>query len=197
MSSLGVGFKLGVAGMGTGTLQFQSNGKSYPGRIESRRGVYLAVPLQVGGEGFGWTFEPYYSRASVGTTTLDASGRPNGSVDSDLSAYGLYTGPSVNIHVLRTLYLGIGAGLKAAYVSSKGFNYGVDTYGRVPVSATYYVSNQVALVAELGLGYGISAYVSDKRTVVDPVTKRSSKVDSNALYGKSLTWDCTIGVRLP
>jgi len=197
MSSLGIGFKLGVAGMGTGTLQFQSKGKSYPGRIESRRGVYLAVPLQVGGQGLGWMFEPYYSRASVGTLTLDASGRPNGSVDSNTSAYGLYTGPTVNVHVVRSLYVGIGAGVKTAYVSSSGFNYGFDVYGRVPVSATYYLTDQVALVAELGLGYGLSAYFSDKRTVVDPVTKRSAKVDSNALYGKSFTWDCTIGVRLP
>jgi hypothetical protein len=197
MSSLGIGFKLGVAGMGTGTLEFQRNGKSYPGRIESRRGVYLSVPLQVGGEGFGWMFEPYYSRASVGTLTLDASGRPTGSVDSDTAAYGLYTGPTVHFHVVRSLYVGVGAGVKTAYVSSSGFNNGVDLYGRVPVSATYYLTDQVALVAELGLGYGLSAYFSDPRTVVDPVTKRSAKVDSNALYGKSLTWDCTIGVRLP
>jgi hypothetical protein len=197
MSSLGIGFKLGVAGMGTGTLQFQRNGKSYPGRIESRRGMYLSVPLQVGGEGFGWMFEPYYSRASVGTLTFDTSGRPTGSVDSNTAAYGLYTGPTVTFHVVRSLYVGVGAGVKTAYVSSSGFNYGIDLYGRVPVSATYYLTDQVALVAELGLGYGLSAYFSDTRTVVDPVTKRSAKVDSNALYGKSLTWDCTIGVRLP
>jgi hypothetical protein len=133
----------------------------------------------------------------VGTTTRDASGRPNGSVDNNTAAYGVYTGPTVNLHVVRSLYLGFGAGLKAAYVSSDGFSYGVDAYARVPVSATYYVANQVALVAEMGLGYGVSAYVSEPRTVVDPVTKRPVKVDSNALYGKSLTWDCTIGVRLP
>jgi hypothetical protein len=196
MNSLGIGFKLGMAGMGEGKLQFQSNGKSYPGRIDSRRGLYLSLPLQVGGDGFGWMFEPYYSRATVGTTTTDTGGQPNGTADVSLAAYGLYTGPTVNIHVAQPLYLGIGAGIKAAYVSSNGFDYGVDAYGRVPVSATYYLSNQVALVAEMGLGYGVSAYVSKPNVVLSP-TGKVSKVENDAQFGKSLAWDCSVGVRLP
>lgn len=196
MNSLGIGFKLGMAGMGEGKLQFQSNGKAYPGRVESRRGLTLSVPLQVGGDGFGWMFEPYYSRASVGTTTTDASGQPSGSTDVNLAAYGMYTGPTVNIHVMQPLYLGIGAGIKAAYVASNYFDYGVDAYGRVPLSATYYLANQVALVAELGLGYGVSAYVSKPNVVVTP-TGKISKVENDAQFGKSLSWDCSIGVRLP
>jgi hypothetical protein len=196
MNSVGIGFKMGMAGMGEGKLQFQSNGKSYPGRVDSRRGLTLSVPLQVGGDGFGWMFEPYYSRASVGTTTTDATGQPSGSTDVNLAAYGMYTGPTVNIHVMQPLYLGIGAGIKAAYVASNFFDYGIDAYGRVPVSATYYLANQVALVAELGLGYGVSAYVSQPNIVVTP-TGKISKVENDAQFGKSLSWDCSVGVRLP
>ena len=197
MSSLGIGFKLGMAGMGEGTLEYQVKGKPVPGQIGSRRGLYLSVPLHLGGDGFGWMIEPYYGRATVSAVTIDHAGQTTATADVNLAAYGIYTGPTVTFQVTQPLYLGIGAGLKAAYVASNFFDYGFDVYGRVPVSATYYLASQVALVAELGLGFGASAYVSQPNETRSPITGKITKVENDAQVGKALTWDCSVGVRLP
>jgi hypothetical protein len=196
MNSAGIGVKVGMAGMSAGEQQLRIEGKNVESRIEARRGVYVALPISLGGDGFGWSFEPYFARASVERTTRDALGAATGSTEASLTSYGLYTGPMFNVHVVQPLYLGVGVGLKAAYVHSPSFEYALDAYARVPLSATYYLSNKLALVAELGLGYGLSAYV-DKPTKVIGANGKVSAVESEAQVGKGLTWDCSIGVRLP
>jgi len=196
MAGIGVGFKLGMAGMSEGSFDVKAGGKTYPGRVDARRGLHLALPIELGGNGFGWSFEPYLSKASVTRTVTDVSGQPSGEEEANLMAYGMYTGPAVHIHVMQPLYLGVGVGIKGAYVSSNDFRYGFDAYGRVPLSATYYVLNDLALVAEVGVGYGVSAYVNKPVPVVN-VQGRTVDVESDAQFGKSFAWDCSIGVRLP
>jgi hypothetical protein len=196
MAVIGVGFKIGAAGMGEGKFDIESNGQTYPGRVDSRRGLHLALPIALGGEGFGWTLEPYLSKASVMRTFTDLSGQPSGEEEASLTAYGVYTGPAVQLQVVQPLYLGVGIGLKGAYVASDDFRYGFDAYARVPVSATYYVLDDVALMVEVGLGYGVSAYVNKPVPVVD-AQGRLTNVESDAQFGKAFAWDCSIGVRLP
>lgn len=196
MGVAGVGLKVGLAGMGEGKLSINQNGDTYTSRIDARRGLQLSLPLDVGGDGFGWRFEPYISFASVGVSRSSSAGaQPTES--ANLTAYGMYSGPTVNIHAMQPLYIGIGAGLKAAYVRSNAFDLALDAYVRAPVSATYYMSNKVALVAELGFGYGASVYFNKPVAVVDPVTRVVSNQNSDPQAGKAYLWDCSIGVRLP
>ncbi len=197
MGTVSIGVKVGMAGSGAGSLTLGSGGQSYTGRIDGRRGLHVAMPLQFGGSGFGFTLEPYLSKSSVGHALKDNQGVEVGAEDADLTAYGLYMGPTVNIQVARPLYLGIGVGLKGAYVMSKAFDLALDAYARAPISATYYVSNQFALVAELGLGYGVSMFADKPRVMFDARTASVRNVKDDPQFGKAFTWDCTLGVRLP
>lgn len=197
MAFAGVGLKLGMAGMSAGQLKLSRSGKSYTGNIDSRRGLHLAVPINLGGDGFGWTLEPYLTRTTISRTVVDATGNLSNGADTNLTAYGLYTGPAINLHVAAPLYLGFGAGLKAAYVSSPDFKLALDAYGRIPLNATYYLSNQLALVAETGFGYGVSAYTNKAQTTTNPSTGKVTRVKNDSQLGRAFAWDCSIGVRLP
>lgn len=197
MAFAGIGVKLGMAGMSSGQLKVSRSGKSYTGNIDSRRGLHLAIPISLGGDGFGWTIEPYLTRSTVSSATVDAKGTVTAGADANLTAYGVYTGPSINLHIAAPLYLGFGAGLKAAYVSSPDFKLALDAYGRIPLNATYYLSNQLALVAETGFGYGVSAYTNKAQTVVSPTTGKVVNVKDDSQFGRAFAWDCSIGVRLP
>lgn len=196
MGVAGVGVKVGVAGMGEGKLSITRDGETYSSRVEARRGLQVSLPIDVGGDGFGWRFEPYLSFANVSVARTTSAGVQPGE-QANLTAYGMYTGPTINIHAMQPLYIGIGAGLKAAYVSSNAFDLAVDAYLRAPVTATYYMTNSVALVAELGFGYGASVYFNKPEVVVDPVTRIASNENQDPQAGRAFLWDCTIGVRLP
>lgn len=197
MNVIGIGLKLGMAGTGAGSLGTSSDGRGLEGEVDARRGLHLAIPLSVGGNGFGWTLEPYMSRSSIGRTTRDLMGAVTGREPVDLTAYGVYTGPVVQIHVANPLYVGVGLGVKGAYVANDGFDYAFDAYARVPLSVTYYVIDQLAVVAEFGLGYGISIFADQPRIRIDPVTNRPRTVPTSPQVGKSFAWDWSIGVRLP
>ena len=212
MGGASIGLNVGMAGSTVGEYTLKVDGVTVPGRIDSRQGLYVALPIHVGGDGFGWTFSPFMSRSSIGRDLKDAGGYVVGSQDTSLSAYGLYTGPVVNFHVAQPLYLGIGAGIKLAYVANDAFKYAGDAYGRVPLSATYYLTDQLALVAETGFGYGVSAFV-DSGTVDGPDVvgvnggvSGPADIDSSAdfrttdedpKFGKAFAWDFSVGVRLP
>lgn len=196
MGVAGIGVKVGMAGMGDGKLSIHQGGDTYTSHVDARRGLQLSLPIDVGGDGFGWRFEPYLSFASVNVSRTSSAGvQPTQS--ANLTAYGMYTGPTVNLHVTQPLYLGFGAGLKAAYVSTNAFDLAVDAYVRAPISATYYVNNTLALVAEMGFGYGASVYFNKPTAVVDPVTRVVSNKNEDPQAGTAFLWDCSIGVRLP
>lgn len=196
MSFVGIGVKLGMAGMGAGQLQVSRSGKNMTGNIDSRRGLHLAIPLSLGGDGFGWTIEPYLTRTTITSSTSDAKGNVTTGGDVNLSAYGLYTGPAMNFHVAAPLYLGLGAGLKAAYVSSTEFKLALDAYGRIPLNATYYLRNKMALVAETGFGYGLSVYTGTRQNVTSPTSGKVVNAKDDSQFGRAFAWDCSIGVRL-
>lgn len=198
MAVIGIGLKLGMAGTSAGSLASSSDGLSVDDEVDARRGLHLAIPLSVGGSGFGWTLEPYMSRSSIGRSTRDPTGVITGRREQvELRAYGVYTGPVVQIHVANPVYVGIGLGVKGAYVANDGFDYAFDAYARVPLSVTYYVIDQLALVAELGLGYGISIFADQPRIRIDPLTNKPRTVPSDPQLGKSFAWDFSIGIRLP
>jgi hypothetical protein len=193
MSWAGIGVKVGAAGMSGGKLTVMGQ----ESRTDSRMGVHVAVPINLGGDGFGWTFEPYFSQSSVAHELKDGSGNAVGAENVNLNALGMYTGPTINIHVMDPLYVGFGVGIKGAYVLNGSFEYAADLYGRVPVHATYYLSRTFALVAEVGFGYGMSAFADKPRVVVDSDTRRAQNVKDDPQFGLAYTWDATIGIRLP
>jgi hypothetical protein len=192
MGWAGIGLKVGVAGVSAGKLTVMGQ----EGRIDGRTGVHVALPINLGGDGFGWTLEPFFGQSSVGHAVKDNAGNVVGAESVSLQAVGLYTGPTVNFHVLDPLYVGFGIGLKGAYLLNSSFEYAADVYGRVPVHATYYVSRKFALVAEVAFGYGASAYVDKPRVVVDSA-RNAHNVKDDPQFGLAYTWDATIGVRLP
>jgi len=198
MAILGIGVKLGVAGTARSKLTVTGDTRSLQSRIDPRRGFHASVPLQFGASGFGWTLEPYVSRSSISHALRNESGvLTGGSEQVDLTAWGIYTGPVVNIHVVRPLYLSLGLGVRGAYIANDGFDYAFDAYMRAPIGATYYVTDQLALVVELGLGYGLSIFADHPRVRIDPLTNRLRSVPEEPQVGKAFAWDCTLGVRLP
>jgi hypothetical protein len=193
MGWAGIGVKVGVAGMTTGKLTVMGQ----QGRTEGRMGVHVALPITLGGDGFGWNFEPYFMQSSIAHETKDTQGTVTGSENVGLTALGMYTGPIFNIHAMDPLYIGFGLGIKGAYLMNKGFDYAADLYGRVPVHATYYFNRTIAMTADVGFGYGVSAFADKPRVMIDPVSRSLKNVKDDPLFGLAYTWDATIGVRLP
>jgi len=193
MGWAGVGVKVGVAGVSAGKLTVMGR----EARTEGRMGLHVALPINLGGDGFGWTFEPFFGQASVGRAVKDNAGNVVGDQSVSLQALGIYTGPTFNFHAMDPLYVGFGLGIKGAYLLNNSFEYAADVYGRVPVHATYYLSPKLALVAEVGFGYGASAYVDKPHVVVDNATRAGRNVKDDPQVGLAYTWDATIGVRLP
>ena len=206
MGGTSIGVNVGMAGMGAGKYTLKLDDMSMAGHVSARSGVYVSMPIHVGGEGFGWTFAPFLARSSVDRTTKDSNGNVTGSEDVPLSAYGMYTGPAYNIHITRPVYLGVGLGIKTAYISNPAFKYAADAYARMPLTATWYVRDQFALVAETGFGYGVSAFI-DKPNVVganDAAVKSGNvgfsdikNTNDDPQFGKAFAWDFAVGIRLP
>ncbi len=184
MGWIGIGPKIGVAGNGQG--EFKSG--SVTTKIDSRVGFQLSLPINLGGDGFGWMIEPYLNLASV--DSVDATGKKD---SVGVTTYGAYTGPTINIHITNPLYVGVGAGLKVGYSSSDAFDLGADIFGRVPVTATYYLMDDVAAVVELGMGYGVTGFAAVPS--VNPAT--GEKKDADLKFGTALTWDLSAGARWP
>ena len=62
--------------------------------------------------------------------------------------------PRLRLISQRSVYPHIGVGLQAGYMSADIITYGLDLYGRVPLGITFYPVKNLALVAELGIGWG-------------------------------------------
>ncbi len=148
-------------------------------KVQGRVGLQLSVPINLGGDGFGFLFEPYINVAKAA------------------KAYGGYLGPTFNIHVADPLYLGFGFGLKGAWVIADGWDYAADLYARVPIHATFYMINDIALVADLGFAFGGSGYISKPVSYTIPVSMEKRKSLPQMTFGAGLNIDAAIGVRFP
>ncbi|HEX5659641.1 MAG TPA: hypothetical protein VFX59_20735, partial [Polyangiales bacterium] len=145
----------------------------------SRRGYYLAIPIQLGGTGVGFRIEPTVSWGGAFTS------------------WGGYAGPTFEFHLADPFYLGFGFGLKSAYVQPDDWRYAVDIFGRIPVWATLYLSEGLALVGEFAFGAGASGYVSKLRDVYNPVDMTVLGHRRDITFGWARTWDLSIGLRFP
>jgi hypothetical protein len=193
MAWAGIGLKAGMAGMGSAETTI--NGYSNP--VESRLGMQLSLPINLGGDGLGFMIEPLMTTASISKATKDPTGTVTGAEDVSLLGLGAYIGPTFNFHVIDPLYIGFGFGLKGAYLMQDGFDLAADLYGRVPVTGTYYLTKTVGLIAEVGFGYGASVFVDKPQPMLDPITQTVKNVSDDPVFGQTFMWDASLGVRLP
>jgi hypothetical protein len=182
MSWFGIGLKLGAGGNGEG--EFEITGPTGPitGKVASRAGFQLDMPINMGGDGFGWVIDPYLNFSSVDVATGAATTKSYG-----ITTFGAYTGPTINFHVIDPLYVGFGFGPKIGYAVSDAFDYGADIMGRVPLTATYYLKDDVGLIGELGMGYGVTGTAT--------VVALGGEPELN--FGSVMTWDVAVGARWP
>ena len=149
-------------------------------RTSSRFGVQLSLPVQLGGAGVGFRIEPMFN------------------FSSSARSYGVYVGPTFSYRVIDPLYLGFGLGLKAAWVDADAWKYGGDFQGRIPLTVTYYVVQDVAMVLEFAYGGGVSVFANESRVVSNPLTGlRLSSKTPEATFGIGRSWDLSVGVRFP
>lgn len=197
MAWLGIGIKAGMASNGKGEIDnptFIDALPAGPGNqkkltIDSRTGFHLAVPVNLGGDGIGLLLEPSITFASI----EGASSTTGKKKDYGVTIVSGYLGPNLNLHLLDPLYLGVGAGLKVGYASSDIYEFGMDLFGRVPITATYYLVEDLALVLEFAFGYGVTGYAA--KQFADPVTTKVVKPDLE--FAPVNTWDLTVGLRFP
>jgi hypothetical protein len=193
MNGIGIGLRLGVAGTGAGSATIQG----YEGRTEKRRGLHLAVPIFMGGDGFGFVIEPMLQRSEAPRSVKDAQGNVIGTEEVRLKGLGFYLGPQVHIRAGERGYVGIGLGPKFLYLSNDAFEYAFDLYGRVPLSGTWYVNRHVALMGELGLGWGFSGFADRPQAVVDVEGRTVRTTTDDPQFGSAFAWDLSFGVRVP
>lgn len=207
MNWLGLTFKFGYAAVAAGTLNNPTYNKALAAyaamlppdalamaglagggactpidqkcRTAARSGFQFSLALHIGGGGLGFDVEPYLTKGG------------------NAFAAGMYFGPRVQLHLARALYLGIGLGARAAYVALDGWKNGGDIFGRIPLQLTYYVTRNVALVAEGAFGGGISLFVSEPVTITDPRNGKTLASTPKIAVGAARGWDITLGLRFP
>lgn len=212
MHWVGIGVKVGMAGTAASKMSLKAQGESLESSLNKRSGLLVSMPLNLGGDGAGWVFEPMLQ-------TSDVNRAIPGQTDGEIAGYekvsmlgvGGYMGPTFNFQVTDPLYLGFGFGLKGLYQMSNAFQYAGDVQARVPITGTYYVSKQLALVLETGFGYGASLYANkpqqrelDQDQVAADIQSGQSQdfsaadfVKFDPLFGTAFVWDASFGVRLP
>jgi hypothetical protein len=150
-------------------------------KLDARAGMRVAVLLAIGGDGMGWDIEPYMW------------------ITGQRRAFGAYTGPKLDLHLARPLYLGIGAGLAVARLQADHYDYGVDIMGRIPVRLTWYAGDNFGFILEFAFGAGATGYAAKPTKVTpDPMMPDKQVTTTPSLaFGTGRTWDATFGVRFP
>ncbi len=148
-------------------------------KLDGRYGLRLALAINLGGDGFGWDIEPYLALSSMA------------------KAYGIYTGPKFDIHILDSLYVGFGLGLKGAWLVTDDWDFGADLYARLPLRATWYAVDNLALVFEFAFSVGASGYISQAETVTNPITGSEFRTSPEMNFGAGKAWDASVGFRFP
>jgi hypothetical protein len=196
MGWFGIGIKvgLGVAGRSQAAfvtplvIQGVAVATTVQTSIERRSGGQLSVPINFGGNGFGWVLEPYLNMHTITFRPLTLTALGSSVSEGNALALGVYTGPTITFQVARPFYLGLGFGLKAAHIRAEHLKQGVDLGGRVPLTATIYPAQNFGIVAEVGLGYTATGYM--KKAAPGERT-------TGIAFGSAFAWDFSAGVRWP
>lgn len=156
----------------------------------SRRLPTLNFQLYLGdGFGFAWDFEGYLA------------------FDHGLASGGGYFGPAFRFHIKR-MYFSVGIGPRVGVLRDSTLAAGVDLYGRVPITLTYYLANKLALVFQIGFGWGGTGIKERQPTLaLDSVPPElrpqvQQSVDEwfssvGYSWGRTATFDLSGGFRFP
>jgi hypothetical protein len=184
MNWIGVGLKGGFLYYGDATFNGTVYEYGYPvvknTGIPARAGFVLSLPVNLGGAGFGWAFDPYLGFGQVGS-------------------YGIYTGPTITLHLSDMTYLGFGFGVRFGAITVDFWgtrtDVGLDVYGRVPLVLTYYVADSMGLLVDVGFGFGGSGYrpYYTQQQLAPGVTAPQLQTQ----FGVTYQIDASAGVRFP
>ena len=178
----GIGVKIGYQYFGDASFDSGEDAAStVVGGIPARKNTTVALTIDLGGDGFGVQLSPFY-----------ASGELR---DEKLSTVGLFAGGMYRPHFGK-VYPHVGVGLQAGFMSADIIDVGLDFYARIPVGFTYYPLKNLGLVAELGLGYGVTGvqYPTQSFDVGDGSISVSSP---DLEFGTTFLYDLSIGLRFP
>ncbi len=184
MNWIGVGLKAGFLYFGDATFNYVTYVNGRPAVVNkgvpARGGFVLSLPINLGSSGFGWVFDPYLGLGAVGS-------------------YGIYTGPTITLHLSDMTYLGFGLGARAGIITQDFWgtrtDVGMDIYGRIPVVLTYYAADSLGLVLEVGLGLGATGY----RPVATQQQLAPGEIPPplETKFGVTFQIDASAGVRFP
>jgi len=154
-------------------------------RVQPSRGApTVGLELFLGnGLGFAWDSEVYL-------------------MFDDSLVIGGFMGPAFRFHIKR-LYVSLGAGLRVGYLTDDSLDAGLDLYGRIPISLTYYVSDGLGLMFEFGFGWGGTGVKFKEAPVVPGLSPEQQAQfdalasDFNFQFAKTGTFDGAIGLRFP
>ena len=116
-------------------------------KTPARHSFNLQLDLDFGGEGTGFDIAPYFSYEDVESDDY---------FDYDpLMAVGLYFGFAYRFSI-GSWYPYLGFGTRIGYMFGDWIDHGAEIYGRIPLGVTYYILEDLGILLELGLGYGIT-----------------------------------------
>jgi hypothetical protein len=154
------------------------------GGIPERDNTTLTFTLDLGGDGLGLQLAPYYAKGEIR--------------DTDLTTVGVFVGGMLRPH-FGSVYPHVGVGLQAGYMSADIITYGLDLYARVPLGVTFYPVSNLALVAELGLGWGMTGvqYPTQELEVDTGQGISVTATSPDLEFGTTTLYDLSIGLRFP
>lgn len=113
-------------------------------KTDDRHSFNLQLDLDFGGVGAGFDLAPYFAYEE---------GEESGT--EGIKALGLYAGFAYRME-FGNWYPYVGFGAKIGYGFADGVDHLAEIYGRVPIGCTYYLLDDLGVLLELGLGYGVT-----------------------------------------
>ncbi len=166
--------------------------------IDARSGFQLAVDIALGGDGAGIDIVPLLEIEDTGS--------------SKVTGFGGYGGLEYRMTFLSEarLYPSIGLGMKGVYLKSDDIDFGAELYGRIPLGLTYYPSDNLGFVGELGLGFGATGWKFKNNPAAAQAAAQaavqagggvdeaaSAAVSTKLAFGPTVALDLSLGIRFP
>lgn len=140
--------------------------------VGERHALFVTYGFNFGGEGFSSEVAPVY--------IYEDSSNSFG----EFHSLGLYLGVNWRWRFWN-LVPSAGFGVRGAYLLGKGISYGMEVYGRVPLSLSWYFTPKTNLILELGFSYGATGVKAENLGV------------AALTLGHNFSVDTLIGMRFP
>jgi hypothetical protein len=123
--------------------------------INRRLGFVGKLHLDLGGAGLSVDLAPVIAAEGAGGFKLDAGEGVGGGLGGDYVAFG---GELTLLYKFRakTFFPHIGIGFHGTYLTSDALEYGSELFGRIPLGFTWYMGENIGLVFEVGIMYGVT-----------------------------------------